>query len=75
MPTPLSSEHAVKLSVQQMLLAYDAMTDKLYEWRTELRLRAKNGGELRGLQRNYNTLMEARDALRDVLRQHGYQRN
>lgn len=75
MAAKLDGQQTVTLSVQQMLLAYDAITDKLYEWRMELRLRANTGSEVGGLQRNYDQLMEARDALRDVLATHGYQRS
>jgi len=65
----------VVMTINQLCLTYDALTDKAIDWRNELRRRAKAGETAGGLDRNYNEVLDARDAVAYELRKFGIQRN
>jgi hypothetical protein len=65
---------SVELSLKQLMLVYDALTDKVIEWDKTVLLRNNAGEDATGLERNLDDLDDARDEVAKVLRKFGVMR-
>ena len=64
----------VILSLEQLIIVYDCMTDRIIDWTAEVKRREKAGDTIGGLPSNLNKLEDARNEVATVLAVHGIQR-